>query len=433
MFMARKELLLPVRTTAIVFLVLSLVTSLPAGTFKLLHTFKNYNTHDGTYPSSELIMDSAGHLYGTTLEGGFFNTFCSFATCGTVFEVQQDSSGVWKENVARAFLGGRDGASPFASPVLDSAGNLYGTTESGGFFTLGDPGVVYKLTRMSSGRWKESVLYSFTGGADGGGPDTALIFDPNGNAYGIAGYGGTYQNGVVFQLSLIGHGKWTETVLHAFAGGADGAYPGGNLVRDGFGNLYGATSYGGNGTCFLGCGVVFELTPNSGGTWTETIIHSFSGSDGIGPNALILDSLGNLYGSTGGGGAYNNGAVFELTPQSDGTWNETVLYSFPGGNDGAGPTISAFDASGNLYGATYGGGISNPTICLAVGSGCGVAFKLAQNLNGTWFETVLHSFTGNDDGGNPQGGLLLDCAGNVYGVTSVGGADLGGVVYEITP
>ena len=204
-------------------------------------------------------------------------------------------------------------------------------------------------------------------------------------------------------------------------------------MLDSSGNLYGATSYGGNGNCFLGCGVVFELTPNGGGTWTETIIHSFSGSDGIGPNALIFDSLGNLYGSTGGGGANNRGEVFVLAPQSDGTWKQTVLYSFPGGNDGAGPTISAFDASGNLYGTTYGGGISNPTICLATNFGCGVAFKLAQNLNGIWFETVLHSFTGNSDGGNPEGGLLPDSAGNVYGTTTSGGADLGGVVYEITP
>ena len=168
--MARKELLLTVRTTAIVFLVLSLATSLPASTFKLLHTFRNYNKfHDGTDPTSTLIMDSAGHLYGTTINGGFFNTFCSFATCGTVFELQQNSAGVWKESLPRVFLGGRDGASPFASPVLDSAGNLYGTTDGGGFFTLGDPGVAYKLTRMSSGKWKESVLHSFTGGDDGGG------------------------------------------------------------------------------------------------------------------------------------------------------------------------------------------------------------------------------------------------------------------------
>src|SRR5207245_7284843 len=116
-----------------------------------------------TVPISTLSMSALSERYRRDVHCCFCNTFCAFATCGTVFELQQNSAGVWKESLPRVFLGGRDGASPFASPVLDSAGNLYGTTDGGGFFTLGDPGVAYKLTRMSSGKWKESVLHSFTG------------------------------------------------------------------------------------------------------------------------------------------------------------------------------------------------------------------------------------------------------------------------------
>ncbi len=309
---------------------------------------------------------------------------------------------------------GADGSEPIAGLIGDSAGNVYGTTYNGG---ASNAGVVFKLNKAG-----ETVLYEFKGGADGFGPQAGLIRDSAGNLYGTTTYGGISSAcagdgcGVVFKLDTTG----VETVLHSFTGGADGANPEAGLIRDSAGNLYGTTSLGGIGCAHGGCGVVFKLDT----TGVETVLHNFRGADGDSPYAgLIRDSAGNLYGTTNAGGAlsgcggYGCGVVFKLDKTG-----ETVLYSFSGGTDGAHPSAGLIpDSAGNLYGTTVFGGIVSST----AESGCGVVFKL--DMTGTY--TLLHSFTGAADGGNP-GGLTRDSAGNLYGTTHAGGTGAG-VVYML--
>jgi uncharacterized repeat protein (TIGR03803 family) len=406
-------------------------------TEKLLRTFASGK--GGGSPSGKLIFDSAGNLYGTTLAGGGFNTECPNGWCGAAFELTPTSSGRWKETVLHDFTVGKGGAVPLAGLIFDFAGNLYGTTYYGGRGNCSRRcGVVFELTPSAGGKWTESVLYAFTGGSDGGNPSYGLIFDTAGNLYGTTESGGSGGVGVVFELTPTSDGKWEEKVLHSFSGGRDGRYPSTGLSLDSAGNLYGGTSFGGNlAHCQgFGCGVVFKLVPTSSGKWKETVLHSFTGGkDGAGPSSsLIFDLAGNPYGATGGGGMQGGcqgagcGLVFKLTPTSKGRWKETVLYTFTGGKDGAGPDADlTFDAAGNLYGTTYGGGIAN------CGYACGVAFKLTPASNGKWKESVLHSFTGGNDGGTPASGLILDPKGNLYGSAEYGGADGWGVVFELTP
>jgi uncharacterized repeat protein (TIGR03803 family) len=213
-----------------------------------------------------------------------------------------------------------------------------------------------------------------------------------------------------------------ETVIYSFRSGGDGAHPLAGLVADHAGNLYGTTANGGNLACTAGCGTVFELAPAQGGGWTETVLYAFQGgNDAAGPEAnLIFDAAGNLYGTTYGGGAAGRGTVFQLTRQG-GAWVETVLYSFAGGSDGAylvAPLI--FDTKGNLYGTTvFGGGFQN----------AGIVFQLAPpaQQGGAWTETVLHSFGTGNDGIDPLAGVILDKQGAVYGTT------LSGLVFKLTP
>jgi uncharacterized repeat protein (TIGR03803 family) len=323
-----------------------------------------------------------------------------------------------------------DGAEPYAGLIRDPAGNLYGATFRGG---ADDAGVVFKLTSTGT----ETILHSFTGEADGAGPYSGLIQDVAGNLYGTTSEGGAQCQeggvapgtcGVVFKLSPSG----TETVLHAFTGHpTDGAAPVGGLIRDPAGNLYGTTANGGAfSPCSQGplvaCGTVFKLGP----TGTETVLYNFTGGpDGANPlGCLIRDAAGNLYGTTVAGGVGSKlcaggcGTVFKVAPSG----TETVLYSFTGGADGGQPTAGLIsDAAGNLYGTTYGGGRSGA--CFAGGGSCGVVFKLSPT--GTY--TVLHSFTGGADGGNPDAGLIQDAAGNLYGTTYGGGASSLGVVFEL--
>jgi uncharacterized repeat protein (TIGR03803 family) len=229
-------------------------------------------------------------------------------------------------------------------------------------------------------------------------------------------------------------GGWSEKVLHSF-NDTDGAYSSAGLIFDKNGNLYGTTLEGGDYGCSAsGCGTVFELTPTAGGGWTETVLLNFNGSDGSGPQAgLIFDAAGNLYGTTVGGGTncppFGCGTVFELTPTAGGGWTEKVLHSFGNGTDGANPFAGLiFDAAGNLYGTTYGGGTYR---CGA--SGCGTAFELTPAAGGSWTETVLYSFSRGNDGFEPEAGLIFDSAGNLYGTTAVGGTYDGGTVFELTP
>ena len=211
---------------------------------------------------------------------------------------------------------GTDGIVPDGGVIFDGAGNLYGTTFSGGTHS---EGTVYELTPAGGGGWTEKVLHSFDqNGTDGAFPAAALIFDTAGNLYGTTAGGGTYSKGTVFELTPVGGGTWTEKVLYSFGNGTDGFSPYSGLVFDAAGNLYGTAYYGGT----YSRGTVFELSPGAGGTWTEKVLHSFgNGTDASQPfSGLTFDTAGNLYGTTEVGGAHTAGTVYELTPAGGGTW-----------------------------------------------------------------------------------------------------------------
>src|SRR5580700_9971470 len=324
-----------------------------------------------------------------------------------------------EEKVLHSF-NGKNGSTPYAGLIFDTAGNLYGTTFSGGAY--GD-GTVFELTPEAGGGWTETVLHSFNGN-DGSAPYAGLIFDTAGNLYGTTFSGGAYGDGTVFELTPEAGGGWTGTVLHAFDGN-DGQFTYAGLIFDTTGNLYGTTLYGGA----HGNGTVFELTPEVSGSWTETILHNFSDSttDGIGLNpyaGLIFDAAGNLYGTTEEG-SYGYGSVFELTPKAGGQWTAKLLLPFGWyGKDGKYPAASLiFDAAGNLYSTTHGGGAYVS----------GTVFEL--NPEAPYHsQTILHSFDDNGrDGVNPYAGVIFDGSGNLYGTTLGGGAFSQGTVFEITP
>src|ERR1017187_10025179 len=349
----------------------------------VLYTFTAWP--DGAYPQAGVIRDSAGNLYGTTYQGGT-------GGAGTVYEV--DTTG--HELLLYSFPAEASGGFPHAGVIRDSAGNLYGTTY---FRGRANAGVVYKLDTAGH----ETVLYSFTGVADGRHPQAGVIRDPAGNLYGTANSGGAPNGGVVYKLDTAGH----ETV-YAFPGGAGGRYPSAGVIGDSAGNLYVTTSTGGA----QNAGVVYKLD----NTGHETVLYNFTGgADGSYPQAgVIRDAAGNLYGTTYNGGTTGYGVVYKL----DTTGHETVLYSFTGGADGGYPSAGVVgDSAGNLYGTTFSGGTAN----------AGVVFRLDQ----TGHETVLYSFTGGADGSGPYAGVIRDSAGNLYGTTYYGGAAVLGVVYKL--
>jgi uncharacterized repeat protein (TIGR03803 family) len=359
-----------------------------------LFVFSNCSL-DGCWANMSLLPDAAGNLYGTTMRGG------SNGGLGTVFEI--DSAGT--EIVLYGFTGNADGSEPNPGLVADKAGNFYGTTLFGGG---SGQGTVFKVSKQG----KETVLMSFDG-KNGSVPAAGLVVDAAGNLYGTTtagGYNGENGYGTVFKVSNSGK----ETLLYQFRGGSDGRAPGGPLIRDDKGNLYGTTVAGGaSGNC--DCGTVFKLSPpkKSGGRWTERVLHIFDahdGQDGSEPYAgLVRDVDGNLYGTTAYGGTYGYGTVFKLTKGG----KETVLHSFSG-NDGENPYSGLVrDSSGNLYGAATYGGINN---CNDENGdlGCGTVFKVDTHGK----ETVLYSFTGGTDGAYPlYGNLLRDAEGNLYGAT----------------
>jgi uncharacterized repeat protein (TIGR03803 family) len=304
----------------LMFVSLSLVT-LPAQaqTYSVLYTFQGGT--DGASPRASLIRDAKGNLYGTTYYGDTFND-------GVAFKLNTTR----KERLLHTF-DGADGAQPWAALVRDSAGNLYGTTYNGG---VSGYGLVFKLDTKGN----ETRLYSFTGGADGGNPRASLVRDSAGNLYGTSIFGGASGKGTVFKVDMTGK----ETVLYSFKDGVDGGYPWAGLVRDAAGNLYGTAVSGGTSNL----GVVFKLSK----TGKETVLHSFAGgTDGVFPASgnLLRDSAGNLYGTTPEGGAPNFGVVYKL----DKTGAETVLYTFTGQSDGGHSIAGLVrDPAGNLYGTT---------------------------------------------------------------------------------
>jgi uncharacterized repeat protein (TIGR03803 family) len=374
-------------------------------TFTVLYTFTG--GADGEFPSASPIRDWAGNLYSTTVNGGD-DLSCSYSGipgCGVVFKL--DPTG--KETALYTFTGGADGGVP-SGLIRDREGNLYGTTLGGGSSSL-PAGTVFKVDNTGH----ETVLHSFCSAAncaDGNTPNAGVIRDEEGNLYGTTIGGGEFcieQSGcgVVFKLDRAGQ----ETVLYNFCPNGygnctDGSAPSSGLIRDAVGNLYGTTLGGGAN----GDGTVFKLDP----TGRETVLHSFAGgADGSYVVAgLIRDEEGNLYGTTAGGGSGGGGTVFKVDPAG----KEKVLYSFTGGTDGGWPNGLIRDEQGNLYGTTLFGGLAPASSPCGV-SFCGVVFK----LDPTGKETVLYSFTGGADGANPSAALLRDCAGNLYGTASSGG------------
>jgi len=365
------------------------------------------------------------------------------ALCAATAPAQAQS---FSEKVLYGFPGATgDGTNPYyAGVVMDASGNLYGTTANGGNpgSCQNGCGTVFELVN-SSGIYSENVLYSFTGAnGDGSNPWAGLIMDASGNLYGTTSYGGSSLDvsgvGTVFEL-VNSSGSYSENVLHVFCGQTagsqctDGLYPYDSLIRDLAGNLYGTTLNGGQAPDESGNGTVFELV-NSSGTYSEKILNVFSSlnQDAELPYAgLLMDASGNLYGTTYGGGANGYGTVFELV-NSAGTYTQQILYNFKGtGGDGAYPWASLImDASGNLYGTTEGGGSANGP------NGYGTVFELV-NSAGTYSEKILHTFTGvSGDGAHPYSSLLVDASGNLYGTTVYGGANGngfngGGTVYEL--
>jgi uncharacterized repeat protein (TIGR03803 family) len=394
----------------IVILALSAVAVLTAhaSTTKIVYSFAG--GADGEYIDSDLVTDSAGNIYGTSVQGGTFGG-------GTVFEVTPE--GV--HTVLYNFTGGADGGEPYKGVTLDAQGNLYGTAVTGGGGSCeGGCGVAYKLAN-SGGTWTQSVIHTFTGGNDGSGPGSGLTFDKHGNLYGTTPTGGAKGQGVIYQLKP-GASGWRLTVLHTFTGGNDGAGgSAGRLIFDAAGNIYGVATVGGAN----GDGTVFEMSIVQG-RWQLKTLYAFKDQpDGALPyGGVILDKSGNLYGTTYYAGANDVGTVYKLTRGSN-SWTETVLYSFKGGNDGSSPisTLVA-DSAGNLYGTTSDGG---------GGCGCGVIFKMTPKTNGSWVESVPYRFTGAPNPGFAYNGMVVDSFGNFYGTTVHGGAINDGTVYKFTP
>ena len=397
----------------------------------LLHRFRS--SPDAASPEAGVILDASGDLYGTTIEGGA-NQDCPGgydSGCGGVYEI--DAAG--KYHVTYSFAGMPDGSEPFASLLL-VRGTLYGTTAVGGnvyscYVTAGDGcGTIFKIDPSG----KESLLYQFHGNfgtrkPDGQDPQGPLVADSSGNLYGTTAYGGTDQFGTIFKVTKSGK----ETVLYSFTDGADGGRPYKGVVRDAAGNLYGAAYSGGNSACVSGCGTIFELSANG----TLTTLYSFKGSsDGGNPyGGLVLDSAGNLYGTAQNfgntscnkkGGNPGCGTVFRINAKH----KFKVLHVFAGSPDGATPNETMIlDKHGNLYGTTSFGGDDS---CNG-GYACGTVFEIDTHGK----ESILHTFAGGrKDGEVPYGGVTRDASGNLYGTTVSGGigpcSQGCGIVFKLT-
>ena len=320
-----------------------------SGQETVLHNFTGGS--DGANPQASLVLDKAGNLYGTTYAGGVSND-------GTVFEVTRAG----KERILYSFAGGADGANPIAALAIDKAGNLYGTTTSGG---SSGKGTVYMLSvpTLPGGAWKEKVLHAFGTGTDGAIPVAGATLDTSGNLYGTTSAGGTYGYGTVFQLKRSAS-SWSENILHDFALGSDGGIPYAGLVLDSKGILYGAATEGGGGAS-SGGGTVFELT-RAGSNWTFTVLYDLPGWDISGTFRNLLLQSGKIYATTHCDGDYNAGTVYELT-STNGKWTYDSLYVFTGGTDGLYSFSNLVaDKEGNLYGTTNEAGAN----------GLGTAFKV---------------------------------------------------------
>jgi uncharacterized repeat protein (TIGR03803 family) len=343
---------------------------------------------DGSNPSSALVRDYQGNLYGTTLAGGTLNR-------GTVFKLAPSG----REYILHNFGYRPDGGQPIGDLAMDSSGILYGTTQTGGSFGYG---TVYSIVPPGH----EKILYNFGAVAgDGQNPIGGVIRDSSGNLYGTT-YAGGAGLGTVFEITGS-----SETQIYSFPNNFAGDNPLGGLYRDRFGNLYGTTCCGGTNLI----GSVFAITATGQVIWNYGFGY---GGDGDLPFSTVVgDRFGNIYGTTNGGGTYDKGTVFKV----DSVGNETILYSFTGGNDGSFPARGVIlDGSGNLYGTARQNG--------AYGQGTVFVLSPSNTL------TVLHAFAGTPDGAAPNSDLIRDAVtGFIYGTTSAGGTTGNGTVYEIIP
>ena len=421
---------------------------------KVLYSFQGGS--DGYQPAGGVVFDKEGNLYGATS----YNNSCeNLLDCGAVYELSL-RQGAWVETTLHDFQGysHQDGGTPVGGVILDASGNVYGTTAYGGtgscvlLGTTVGCGTVYELSppTQKGGEWTYVLLYNFQGGKDGLFPWGNLVFDKNGNLYGATQFGGgkgttcnQYFDGNCGTVFMLGppkkkSGKWTEKILHSFAGGTDGATPDGGLVLDSKGAIYGTTFGGGkeSGECGAGgCGTAFELKPptTKGGVWPERVLYRFHGQDGANPAAgIAFGRNGHLYGTVSAGATGGNGAVFDLSaPTGNGVpWKETVLYRFRDQNDDSSPAAPLlFDTRGNLYGtASYGGPTGGEVFMMKPPAGKGGAWKLS----------VLHGFTGPpDDGLRPVAGLIFGTGATLYGTTQGGGSGSCqggcGTVFEVVP
>lgn len=394
-----------------VFAVTAILTGVSSAATKVIYSFAGGN--DGEYTDTDLVMDQAGNIYGTSVQGGLYDG-------GTVFQVT--TAGV--HTVLYNFTGGTDGGEPYKGVTLDAQGNLYGTAVTGGGGSCeGGCGTVFKLANAGGGVWNFGVIHTFTGGKDGSGPGAPVVFDKAGNLYGMTPTGGALGFGTIYLLKP-GASDWTLRVIHTFTGGADGlGGSAGRMVFDRLGHVFGVATVGG----VNGKGVAFQLTRTSVGEWQFTSLYDFKDSpDGALPyGGLIFDKAGNLYGTTYYAGKNDFGTVYVLARGASG-WTEHVLYSFKGGSDGGSPisTLVA-DAAGNLYGTTSDGGAS--------GCSCGTIFRMSRNSAGAWTETVVYRFQGQPDAGFAYNGLVSDSKGNFYGATVHGGTSNDGTIYKLTP
>jgi uncharacterized repeat protein (TIGR03803 family) len=420
------QILSPILSRSIRFLSLSLAfacvllpmtLSMQAQTFSVLHYFTGGT--DGASPYAGVTIAPSGVLYGTAEGGGTYGA-------GTVFKLRQVNSS-WLYTPLYEFTGVSGESFPQGGVVFGPNGALYGTT----FGDLETYGTVFELTPPPTFcgtvlcYWNQTVLHTFTGTAGGGGPQVEnLVFDSSGNIYGTTQAGGMYNAGTMFELTPSG-GGYTESILHSLGHGTDGRNPLEGVVFDTAGNMYGTAPYGGTGNpeeCTGSCGMVYQLVPSNGG-WVENVLVNFDVTNGKNPFAnLIIDSSGNLYGTTASGGQNGGGVVYNLAP-SGGGFSYSVLYSFSSCGSKGG---LALDAASNFFGVCSGGGAHQD----------GWVFELTNCSQGCSV-IDLHDFSGSD-GSGPYGAPVLDANGNLYGTTTSGGTGNCngsgcGVVWEITP
>jgi uncharacterized protein YceK len=403
----------------VVGLAVTFATTAQAQTETTLYSFTGAS--DGYAPFGGLLLNSSGNLYGTTFFGGTVSGACN--GCGTVFQLTRNA-GTWTFDTLHSFAGSpTDIDHPSGQMVFDRAGNIYGTAEEGGG-SNNCCGGIFELSHSQS--WAESLISIFH--RNNGQSPVGLTYHER-SLYGTTTFGRATQGnqtgfGTVYQLSQK-DGVWERSIIYAFTGESDGYEPNGWLAFDQQGNLYGSTPYGGNGS-----GDVYELGPTAS-EWDLNVIADVSSG------SMIFDQSGNLYGSLPGGGSSNClggcGSIVEL--QNTGTgWNVITLYEFADVTDGEEPGSLVFDANGNLYGTTFLGGTG--TCQFFQFSGCGTVFKLTPGSSG-WQKTTLYNFMGGSDGEFPNGApLVMDSSGNLYGGT-VGGITYGtagyGTIYEIQP